>query len=137
MALEGLTIREAKQLAAMFNGADCPAPATKPNDLIGQKVIVRAYRAGVHYGELVSVDGECVTLKNARRLWYWVVADKKGVSLSDVAEHGLSKDSKVCAVVSTQVVIDACEIMTTSTTAQKSIEGANAYRPYAQRSAVC
>lgn len=126
--LDVLTIGEAKALAAMIaatNGRRC----AKPNDLVGQKVIVRAYRAGVHYGELVSVEGECVTLKNARRLWYWVVADKKGVSLSDVADHGLSKDSKVCTVVGTQVVIDACEIMTTSTTAQKSIEGANAYRP--------
>ena len=127
--LDDLTIGEAKALAAMFSGCDAPAAATKTNDLVGQKVIVRAYRAGVHYGELVSVEGECVTLKNARRLWYWVVADKKGVSLSDVADHGLSKDSKVCAVVGTQVVIDACEIMTTSATAQKSIEGANAYRP--------
>lgn len=127
--LDDLTIGEAKALAAMFSGCDAPVAAPKPNDLVGQKVIVRAYRAGVHYGELVSVEGECVTLKNARRLWYWVVADKKGVSLSDVADHGLSKDSKVCTVVGTQVVIDACEIMTTSTTAQKSIEGANAYRP--------
>jgi hypothetical protein len=130
MNLDDLTIGEARKLAAMFNGADCAAPvATKPNDLIGQKVIVRAYRAGVHYGELVSVEGECVTLKNARRLWYWLVADKKGISLSDVAEHGLHKDSKVCAVVGTQIVIDACEIITTTATAQKSIEGANAYRP--------
>lgn len=128
--IDDLTIGEARQLAAMFAQPVPNAPAaTKPNDLVGQKVIVRAYRAGVHYGELVSVDGECVTLKNARRLWYWVVADKKGISLSDVAEHGLSKDSKVCAVVGTQVVIDACEIITTSTTAQKNIEGANAYRP--------
>lgn len=36
-----------------------------------QYVVVRTYSAGVHAGELVSQNGKEVTLKNARRIWYW------------------------------------------------------------------
>ncbi|MEN5276300.1 hypothetical protein ABE527_05035 [Brucella sp. TWI432] len=126
-ALDNLTIGEAKQLAAMFGGAavqDSPA-----NPLIGEKVIIRASAAGVHYGTLVSVDGTTVILKNARRLWYWEVANKAGISLSDVAEHGVSKNAKICATVPTHTILNAAEIMTTTEAAQASIEGANDYRP--------
>jgi len=130
MNINELTIGQAREIAAMFGIAQtAPASHAKSCPLIGQKVIVRAYRAGVHYGTLVSLDGECAVLSNARRLWFWQVDGKKGVSLSDVAEHGLSDQSKICAVVSTQIVIDACEVMTTTATAQASIEEKNDYRP--------
>src|SRR3990167_1225968 len=46
-------------------------------------VIVRSHTAGVHFGELVSVKKDCVTLKNSRRLWKW-----SGASLSQVASEG-------------------------------------------------
>jgi len=125
--LDDLTIGEAKALAALFGAA---APAASPaTSLIGEKVIVRAYRAGVLYGELVSVAGETVTLKNARRLWYWQVKDKKGIALEDVANYGVSNGSKITEAVATAVIIDAGEIMSTTAAAQSSIEGANAYRP--------
>lgn len=127
MTIDDLTIGEAKKLAAMFDGKS--DGASDVNALIGQKVIVRAYRAGVLYGTLVSVAGEVVTLNQARRLWYWQVKDKKGIALEDVANYGVSKDSKITETVATAVVIDAAEIMTTSKEAQSSIEGANAYRP--------
>lgn len=127
--LDDLTIGEARQLAAMMGAL--PATSCQPSavSLVGQKVIVRAYRAGVLYGTLVSVDGETVTLSNARRLWYWVVKDKKGIALEDVANYGVAKESKITETVATAVVIDAGEIMSTSKDAQSSIEGANAYRP--------
>ena len=110
-------------------GAPSAAKPQVGSDLIGSKIIVRASSAGVHYGTLKAIDGETVTLGNARRLWLWRVADKKGISLSDVADHGIAADSKICAVVPTHIVIGACEIMTTTETAQKSIEGADVYRP--------
>ncbi len=37
---------------------------------IGKKVIIRGDRSGVEFGELVEQNGNEVTLKNARRLWY-------------------------------------------------------------------
>lgn len=128
MDINEMTIGQFKELAAMF-GLATQAKSQVGSNLIGQKVIVRAYRAGVHYGTLKAIEGEVVTLTDARRLWFWEVADKKGISLSDVAEHGISKNSKVCAVNKEQIIIDACEIMTTSETAQKGIEAANDYRP--------
>lgn len=130
MDINNLTIGQAREIAAMFGlMAQSPAPQKTSCPLIGQKVIVRAYRAGVHYGTLVSLDGECATLENSRRLWFWKVSDKKGISLSDVAEHGVADCSKICATVKTQLVIDACEIMSTTTIAQDSIEGKNDYHP--------
>ena len=73
MDMNELTIGQAKELAALFGGQAAPKPVCP---LIGQKVIVRATAAGVHYGTLVSLDGDTVTLSNARRLWFWRVAGK-------------------------------------------------------------
>lgn len=131
MNIDDLTYGQLKEIAAMFGTTNVVNTTTSPSThgLTGQKVIVRASAAGVHYGELVSIEGDTVTLKNARRLWYWVVDGKKGVSLSDVAEHGVSSDSKVCATVPTHIVLSVAEVMTTSETAQKKIEGANVYNP--------
>ena len=41
------------------------------NTNIGKKVLIRGNRSGVEFGELVSQNGSEVTLKNARRIWYW------------------------------------------------------------------
>lgn len=51
---------------------------------IGKKVIIRGDRSGVEFGELVEQNGNEVTLKNARRLWYWAGA----ASLSQLAMDG-------------------------------------------------
>lgn len=126
MDMNELTIGQAKELAALFGGQSVTKPACP---LIGQKVIVRASAAGVHYGTLVSLDGDTVTLSNARRLWFWRVAGKKGISLSDVAEHGIADDSKICASVPLHIVLSACEVMPTTAKAQASIEGKNVYNP--------
>lgn len=62
------------------------------NDLIGKKVIVRANVAGVHAGEVVSVDfqKQTITLKDTRRLWRVYTRDSSG-SISDVAANGLKE----------------------------------------------
>lgn len=47
--------------------------------------LVRAYAAGVFAGEIESMKDKEVTMKNARRLWYWSGA----ASLSQLAMEGV------------------------------------------------
>lgn len=56
------------------------------NPLIGRRVLVRTYSAGVHIGTLVSADGMDAHLKDALRLWRWRGG---GLSLSAVATNGI------------------------------------------------
>jgi len=88
--------------------------------MIGQKVIVRTYSAGVFYGELTKKEGKEVELKNARRIWYWDGA----ASLSELAMSGTSKpeNCKFPESVSKVLLTEAIEILETTEKAQKSIE---------------
>jgi len=90
MTINELTIGEAKELAALFQVGAKPI---SPHPFIGQYVIARCYSAGVHAGEVVSVDNENVVLKDSRRLWNWKA--KEGVALSGLAQSGLTGDCKV------------------------------------------
>lgn len=69
MNIVNLTLGQIKQIQALLN------PATQPQDglssMIGKKVIIRTYSAGVWFGELEQKAGKEVILKNARRLWKW------------------------------------------------------------------
>jgi hypothetical protein len=56
---------------------------------IGRKVMVRTYSAGVHFGTLVSKNGQNAVLENAHRVHYWA----KACSLSQLAMEG-DKDIK-------------------------------------------
>lgn len=56
------------------------------NPLIGRRVLVRTYSAGVHIGTLISADGMEAHLKDALRLWRW---EDGGLSLSAVATNGI------------------------------------------------
>lgn len=100
--------------------------------LIGKYVIIRATGAGVHAGTLAAHDGQTVRLAHARRLWRWSAA--KGHTLSGVALHGLRDGAtkgwtRIAGVVGDQVILDACEIIATTTAAQTSIEGWPTYEP--------
>ena len=77
MDINTLTIGEARaelekakqtvsELSALFGQSVEPAAMDYP---IGQKVIIRARDAGVHFGTLQSVDGRSVVLTNSRRMW--------------------------------------------------------------------
>ena len=58
--------------------------------LIGKRVLVRTYSAGVHIGTLVAVNPENEMechLKDALRLWRWTGG---GLSLSAVAHNGIN-----------------------------------------------
>jgi hypothetical protein len=98
--------------------------------LINQQVLIRSNMSGVHYGTLVSVAGNVVRLKDSRRLWSWVVANKSGISLSDVSIVGIDhKESRITAEVPDIVVFDVCEILPTQGMADATIRGAKTYKP--------
>lgn len=87
---------------------------------IGKKVIIRGDRSGVEFGELVEQNGGEVTLKNARRLWYWNGA----ASLSQLAMDGtkIPQDCKFTVTVNSITILDAVEIIPCTDKAIKSIE---------------
>lgn len=87
---------------------------------IGKKVIIRGDRSGVEFGELVEQNGSVVTLKNARRLWYWAGA----ASLSQLAMDGTKRpqDCKFTVTVSSITILDAVEIIPCTDKAIESIE---------------
>lgn len=89
--------------------------------MIGKKVIIRTYSAGVFFGELIKKDGREVHLKDARRIWYWDGA----ASLSELAMSGTSKpeNCKFPETVKNIILTEAIEIIETTEQAQKSIEG--------------
>ena len=83
-------------------------------------VIVRTYAAGVFAGELVSRKCQEVTMKNARRLWYWTGA----ASLSQLAEEG-TKSPLTCKFpcpVKRVELLQAIEILDVSPAGRKSID---------------
>lgn len=126
MNIDDLTIGEAKELAQMFAPRNSASPNPSLNSMIGKKCIFRSYASGVHFGELVEKDGKEVIIKNARRLWYWKTTNK-GISLSEVALGGLTKDSKVCAPVDA-IWLEVIEIIPCTKEAIKNIEAANEYK---------
>ena len=87
---------------------------------IGKKVIIRGDRSGVEFGELVEQNGNEVTLKNARRLWYLGGA----ASLSQLAMDGtkIPQGCKFTVTVSSITILDAVEIIPCTDKAIKSIE---------------
>ena len=93
---------------------------------IGKKVIIRGDRSGVEYGTLVAQEGQEVTLKNARRIWYWNGA----ASLSQLAKDGTSQPSscKFTVFVDSITVLDAIEIIPCTDKAIKSIEGVKEWK---------
>lgn len=93
---------------------------------IGKKVIVRGNRSGVEFGELVAQNGQEVTLRNARRLWYWDGA----ASLSQLAKDGVSKPGrcKFTVYVDSITILDAVEIIPCTDKAISSIERVSVWK---------
>ena len=120
MNLDNLTYGELKQIAALFQ-SNQSNQSNQPNPMIGKYCIARCYAAGVHAGEVVSVDGENVVLKNSRRLWGWKAND--GIALSGVAQTGVKADSKIDVVNPEIYLTGVCELIPCSTVAKESIDG--------------
>ena len=93
---------------------------------IGKKVIIRGDRSGVEFGELVEHKGREVTLKNARRIWYWDGA----TSLSQLAKEGtaIPNECKFTVMVDSITILDAIEIIPCTDKAIESIEGVKEWK---------
>ena len=120
MNINDLTIGQAKELASMFGAASQTTAATS-HPFVGKYVIARCYSAGVHAGEVVSVDGEIVILKDSRRLWSWKAKD--GVALSGVAQNGVQASSKIDTINPEIYLTGVCELIPCSVIARESING--------------
>jgi hypothetical protein len=92
------------------------------SSLMGEKVIVRTYSAGVWFGELSEKSEREVILINARRMYRWKC--NRSISLSGVAVHGIdARNSKTCPAVE-RVWLEAIEIIPLGEVAIKSLEDA-------------
>lgn len=93
---------------------------------IGKKVIIRGDRSGVEFGELVAQQGREVTLKNARRIWYWEGA----ASLSQLAMEGTTLPEKCnfTVAVNSITILDAIEIIPCTEEAIQSIESVKEWK---------
>jgi hypothetical protein len=86
MNIDDLTIKQARELAAMF--ATSQTINQKPaHPMLGKRCLVRTYSAGVHIGDVVYAEGMECKLENALRLWKW---EGGGLSLSAVANNGIA-----------------------------------------------
>ncbi len=124
--VDTLTLGELKQiaqLAALFGYAAQSAPVAAqqtPHPFVGKYVICRCYSAGVHAGELVSLDSDQAILKDSRRLWSWQTP--QGVALSGVAQHGLVKDACKVDVINPEIALTGViEVIPCSDSARSSI----------------
>ena len=88
-------------------------------NLIGKKVLVRSYEAGVYFGTLSEKEGNEVTLKNVRNIWRW-----NGAScLSQIANDGVAESSKLSPVVDEMVILNVCQIIPCTDKAISNLEG--------------
>lgn len=81
--------------------------------LVGAKVIVRTYSAGVHFGtvEAVSESGSIVQLINTRRVWQW---SGGRLSCSELAAQGVRDGDRVSVAVEFNQLNGAIEIIPVS-----------------------
>ena len=104
----------------MFGAASQTTAATS-HPFVGKYVIARCYSAGVHAGEVVSVDGETAILKDSRRLWSWKAKD--GVALSGVAQNGVQAGCNIDTINPEIYLTGVCELIPCSAIARESING--------------
>jgi len=121
MNIDDLTLEQIKEINSLMT-AGIKRITTGLNCMIGKKVIIRTYSAGVWFGTLEQKDGNEVIVRNARRMWRWWAA--KGISLSAVSIRGINHGKSKIAEPVDSVWLEAIEIMPCTETAILSIEGA-------------
>ena len=88
--------------------------------MIGKHCIVRGKDFGVFAGTVEAVEGNCVLLKNARRLWYWEGA----ASISQIALEGVKEPGRCKFTVTGESILlaDFIELIPTTEEARSSID---------------
>lgn len=109
--------------------ADTASAAPSTDDWTGKYVIVRCRDAGVHAGVLKSRSARECVLADSRRLWRWRVKDNAGITLSDVAVHGLDKKDTRISAPAEIMLTENCEIIACTPEAQASIAEFATYVP--------
>lgn len=91
-----------------------------------KKYIIRCSYSGVFYGEIAKREGQEVTIRNARQLWYWDGAN----SLMQLANEGVRKpkNCKFTVTIAELVVMDAIEILPCTEAAIANIEAVPEWR---------
>ena len=98
--------------------------------LIGKKVIIRSYGAGVFFGTLneVEIKGDklIVELLNDRKLYYWDGA----CAVQEIANKGTlnAVNCKFTVTVASQVISSVLEIIPCTEIAIKAIEGVKEWK---------
>lgn len=127
--LDDLTIGQAKELANRFAYAAMKGAHEAQHDLsehlVGARVIVRTFSAGVHYGTLVKRQGTEVVLSDARRIWHW----NKAFTLSKIAVNGVGQDSKLSVSVPDILLTEAIELIAVSDEVAKHLDSFPAHKP--------
>lgn len=93
---------------------------------MSKKYLVRCDRSGVFYGEIERKDGQEITMRTARCIWYWNGA----ASLLQMAKEGVKApvDCKFTVYVDELTVLDAIEILPCTDAAVASIEGVREWK---------
>ena len=124
MNIDNLTIGQIKEINSFLNlGSSSVNTENKlQHPMIGKKVIVRTYSAGVWFGLLEQKEKNEVILKDARRMYQWFC--KESISLSAVAIYGINQDkSRICVAVPS-IWLEAIEILPCSDESINSLETA-------------
>lgn len=122
--INNLTIGQIKEIGSFLNlGCNNTVTENKlQHPMIGKKVIIRTYSAGVWFGLLEQKEKNEVILKDARRMYQWFC--KESISLSAVAIYGINQDkSRICVAVP-NIWLEAIEILPCSDESIKSLETA-------------
>ena len=93
---------------------------------VGKICIIRGDRSGVFFGEVVSVDGHNVILKNARCLYYWA----KAATILQLSIEG-DKEPENCKFtmpVDEMGILDAIEIIPCAEEAIKNIDSVKVWK---------
>lgn len=121
MNIEDLTIKQARELAAMFSASPSGPPPCPPASNAAQYVVVTTDKRGVVFGLTYNTNARPIVLNDARMCLYWS-ADVGGVF--GLAENGPTKDCKISAVVPSIALEGVTAIMGVDPKAEKAWKSA-------------
>lgn len=112
MNLDELTLGQIKQIQSLLGQSQSQ---NIQHPMLGKRCLIRTYSAGVHIGNIETIEGMECKLSNALRLWKW---EGGGLSLSAIANNGIIKGrlNKTGEIYLTNVI----EIIPTTNQAEES-----------------